>query len=89
MMPDNRVRLEGRLLFALLDAVQDNGMMANAATEGRWRETKKRITRSGDYRNEAADLYELLAEVHSSGALAGTWMESRWLTVKDRLAGPN
>lgn len=88
-LPADQIRQEGRLLFALLDAIDADGMMAATPNDGRWKEAKKRIAQSGDYPHDARLFYEMLAEIHSSGALAGTWIEPRWLTVKGRIAGAN
>jgi hypothetical protein len=88
-LSEHQIRKEARLLYTLLDAVEDNGMLSAGPDETRWREAKRRIVLSGDYESEAELFYALLTEIDSAGVISDTWIQRRWLTIKGRIADAN
>lgn len=82
---DRRVQTEGKLLYTLLDAADDAGLL-DGVPGTRWQETKTRVICGATYEAEAAAFYELLAELSTTGALSGSWIESRWRTLAARVA---
>ena len=83
------VRREGRLLFALLDAAEENGLLEDTAYELPWLEAKAGARQSENYQTDADLYFDLLSGLAASGRLAGSWIEARWLAVKSRVAGAN
>lgn len=81
---DRRIQSEGRLLYTLLDAAADDGLLTDAPA-ARWREAKTRIIRGASYESEAGALHELLDELATKGALNGSWIETRWQTLATRI----
>jgi len=89
-IPLKEICQEARLLFALLDAVDSEDLIAGMPCQTRWRALKARINSGAShYENEADESYELLVEIGSSGAISGTWIEKRWLTTSARIQGGN
>ena len=82
---DPKLQSEGRLLYTLLDAADDAGLIGGA-TAARWREVKTQIVCGAPYEGMANSLHELLAELGVKGALAGTWIEARWRTLEARVS---
>ena len=76
---------ESKLLYSLLDAAEEAGLLNRPDIAARWQELKRRVDRSG-YENEMELCFKLLSEIDQSGALAGTWIRLRWLSVKHRIA---
>jgi hypothetical protein len=83
--PAFRVRAEGRLLFTLLDALEDAGRIRDGAKE-RWHTAKARIVACADYDAEAPALHALLAELAAQGTLANSWVETRWQALQIRVS---
>lgn len=81
---DRRIQSEGRLLYTLLDAADDAGLLIGATATG-WRDVKTRIVRGAPFENEAGALHNLLSELETRGALAGTWIEARWRALSARV----
>jgi hypothetical protein len=75
---------EAKLLFTLVDEVDQLGLLTNSESLQRWRAVKQNIAKTG-YEPETEFLFTLLCEVHATGALAGTPVEPRWLPVKHRI----
>lgn len=70
------------MLFALLDAAEDEGRMRHApAAQQQWWEVKTRLNVS-DFEAEGGLLWELVDELDRSRAFAGSWIQDRWHTVK-------
>jgi len=84
-MSSQEMAEEGRLLFALVDAVDCEGLIAATSFQSRWRVVKARIASGASCEEEAENLYELLAEIESSGAIRSTWVEKRWRTAAQRI----
>ena len=78
---DWRIQSQGRLLYTLLDAASDAGLLTGAIAT-RWQETKTRIICGATYEGEAGALHELLDELATTGVLAGSWIDSRWRTLE-------
>ena len=70
-----------RLLFALLDAAEDDGLFRNFAGEARWRELKL-LAATQRFETEVSPFFSLLAELERAGRLEHTWMLERWHKVK-------
>lgn len=81
---DRRIQSEGRLLYTLVDAANDAGLLTSATAE-RWREARTRIICGASYEGEAVALHELLDELATKGALTGSWIEARWRTLATRV----
>lgn len=75
-----------RLLFALLDAADEDGLLRGCAREERWREVKQRSGASS-YHAEGALFWELLEELDRAGKLDGTWMQERWHAARSQSGG--
>ena len=80
---------EGRLLFALLDAIDAEGLISDTPFQSRWRVLKTRVDGGATYEAEAEDSYELLVEIARTGAISRTWMEQRWLAAEARIRDCN
>ena len=80
---DRLIQSQGRLLYTLLDAASDAGLLTGA-TAASWQESKTRIICGATYEGEAGALHELLEELAKSGVLAGSWIDSRWRTIAAR-----
>ncbi len=72
-----------KLLFALLDAAHDDGLLREGPLLTRWLAIKQGA--SGLMTMDRAILYRLMEEVDGTGALKNTWMRERWLTVRRRV----
>jgi len=72
-----------RLLFALLDAAEDDGLLRDFAGEARWQELKS-LASSQRYETEVGPFCSLLAELETGGRLEHTWILERWHEVKAR-----
>ncbi len=81
---DSQIQSEGRLLYTLLDAADDAGLLTGAAAAS-WREAKTRIICGATYESEAGPLHGLLSELAMKGVLAGSWIEARWQTLAARV----
>lgn len=82
------LRREGRLLFALVDALAEWDKIPRE-TSGRWFELKARVERGSTYEDEAASLHEILLEIRSRGEMAETWIEARYRALALRTSGWN
>jgi hypothetical protein len=72
-----------RLLFALLDAAADDGLLlADSPAGRRWQEL--RVAAVATDFQAAEPLYALLEEVERAGLLDATWIKDRWLGVRAR-----
>lgn len=71
------------LLYALLDAAEDENRLLDPGMIERWLAIKARFN---DARSEQhyGSLEALFDELDRSGALVGTWIQSRWLAAKAR-----
>ncbi len=74
---------EVKLLFALLDAAHDDGLLREGPLLTRWLAIKQGA--SGLMTMDRAILYRLMEEVDGTGTLKNTWMRERWLTVRRRV----
>ena len=81
------IRPEARLLFALLDATDCEGLISGTFFQSRWQTLKMRVDSGASYEGESEEFYELMVEIENSGALSGSWIEGRWLAVKARIRG--
>jgi len=79
---DWRIQSQARMLYTLLDAADDEGMLTgtNAA---RWQQAKTRIICGASYEGEAGTLHGLLDELAATGVLAGSWIDGRRRTLAD------
>jgi len=80
---DRRIQSEGRLLYTLVDAASDAGLLTST-TAACWQESKTRIICGATYEDEAVALHELLEELAKTGVLAGSWIDGRWRTLEAR-----
>ena len=80
---------EGRLLFALLDAIDAEGLISDLPLRSRWRMLKARVEGGATYEAEAEESYELLVEIARTGAINRTWMEQRWFAAEARIRDCN
>ena len=80
---DRRIQSEGRLLYTLVDAASDAGLLTGA-TAACWQEAKTRIICGATYEAEAGVLHELLDGLATTGVLAGSWIDGRWRTLEAR-----
>jgi len=80
------VRREGRLLYVLLDAAEENGRLKDTAYETPWLEAKAGVQAKDDYAADADLYFDLLLGLAASGKLSGSWIEQRWLTIRSRIA---
>jgi hypothetical protein len=72
-----------RLLYTLLDAIEDDGRFPGPAVAARWHALKRRFN-DAQCEPECAALEALLDELDHSGALTESWIQSRWHRVKGR-----
>ena len=72
-----------RLLFSLLDAAEDDGLLRDFAGEARWLELKS-LAASQRFETEPAPFCSLLTELEAAGRLEHTWMLERWHALKAR-----
>jgi len=80
---DQRIQSQGRMLYTLLDAADDEGLLTGT-TAARWLEAKTKIICGGTYEGEAGELHDLLNELAKTGVLAGSWIDGRWRTLAAR-----
>jgi hypothetical protein len=78
---DRRIQSQGRLLYTLLDAACEAGLLTGG-TAARWQETKTRIICGATYEGEARAFHKLLDELAMTGALSGSWIDSRWRALE-------
>jgi hypothetical protein len=71
------------MLFALLDAAEDDGLLRDFAGKSRWQELKA-LASAQRYETEVGPFSSLLAELETAGRLEHTWMLARWHEVKAR-----
>jgi hypothetical protein len=83
------IRQEGRLLFALLDAINAENLISGTDFQSRWRALKTRVDSGAAYEAEAEELYDLLVEIARTRAIDGTWIEKRWRSADARIRGDN
>lgn len=74
---------EAKLLYALLDAADADGLFGRSPFAAPWEELKRMAEPFPKI--DRAELYHLAEAVAASGALDHTWMRARWLTVKGRV----
>ena len=85
MISIGQLRQEGRLLFALLDAIDSDDLIVGTQNQMRWKALKTRVNSGASYEDESIESYELLSDLALSRSLKGTWMESRWRTTDARI----
>jgi hypothetical protein len=71
---------DARLLFTLLDAVDDLGALRG---NSRWTETKLRLA-DVNFEREGLLLLTLLTELDRPGRLGGTWIQEHWRALELR-----
>jgi len=71
-------------LYALLDAAEDDGLMAGFAEEGCWRDVKRRAA-TLRFQQEGRLFWTLLSALERTGKLDSTWILARWISVKNRV----
>jgi hypothetical protein len=72
---------ESRVLFALLDAADEDGLLAKSGVEQRWCEIKLRLVDLSCER-ESALMWDLLHELEQAKVLDNGWILERWRTVQ-------
>ncbi len=75
---------ESRLLYTLVDAADDGGLISDPNLRERAAETKER-TESFGLEEEALTMFDLVEELDRSGALTGSWIQPRWRALKGRV----
>jgi hypothetical protein len=79
------IRRESRVIFTLLDAADEQGLINDRREESRWRSVYARLLQRSDYEGEARELYELMSTLDHSGVLDGTWIQQRWHLIRTRV----
>lgn len=76
---------ESKVLFALLDAAADYGLLRRASADVRWREARTRLV---DFpcERESGLMWDLLRELELSGVLENTWILERWRTIQSQVS---
>lgn len=88
-MPDPvELRPEGRLLFTLVDALEEWGKIPRE-TAGKWLELRSRLDQGSAYEDEADSMHALLMEMRARGAMDETWIEARYRALASRVSGRN
>ena len=82
-----RIAAEARLLYTLLDAAENAGVIRDQSMQQRWKEIKNELNRSC-YEAEAESFFQLMSELDNSGALGGTWLKTRWEALEKRIYSP-
>ena len=72
---------DGRALYALLDAVEQDGLMRDDKHLKRWRELQVRVEKSS-YSEERVQLSELVKSMDRAGHLEDTWMKAHWGSIQ-------
>lgn len=73
-----------RLLYALLDAADDDGLMGDWEHQEKWRGVRNQAERSG-YIPVLPFLIELMTGLEEAGRLDHSWILRRWNAVKTKL----
>ena len=84
-VPRTSLREEGPLLYALNDAIDSEGLVAEKDLRDRWHYARARINWGSSYEEEAEELFSLIEDIAASGAIASTWIEQRWTAVLARV----
>jgi hypothetical protein len=74
---------EMKLLYTLLDAAHDDGLLREGPLLTRWLEIKQAAAALPML--DRPSLYKLVEEIDATGALKNTWMRERWLALKWRV----
>ena len=74
---------EAKLLYTVLDAAYDDGLLRDPLIEKRWLEIRRQAVAVSTL--DRAALYWLVQDLDMRGGLNRTWMQGRWLTVKERI----
>jgi hypothetical protein len=74
---------EAKLLYALIDAAHDDGLIRSSPLLAEWLGIKQIATVFPNV--DRAALYHLAEGLDATGAIANTWMRERWLIVKRRV----
>lgn len=74
---------EAKLLYAVLDAAYDDGLLRDPLIEKRWLAIRRQAV--SVLTLDRASLYWLVQDLDMLGVLNRTWMQGRWLTVKERI----
>jgi hypothetical protein len=72
---------EVRVLFALLDAADEEGRLRDSPAQARWREARRNLSGIA-FEKEGPILWELLADFEAARLLDGSWIRERWHTIK-------
>ena len=76
---------EAKLLYTLLDAAHEDGLIRDGPLLARWRGIMQVAVVFPNV--DRTSIYELIKEIDATGALDKTWMRERWLVVKRRVEG--
>ena len=79
-----RVKQAAGLMFVLLDAAANDGLIRDDPTRERWRMIRAKVTRS-DYETHAFEMFALLVELEAADALTGSWIAERWTGLRHRI----
>ena len=71
---------DGRALYALLEAIEADGMMTEDEHVARWRELQGRILRLGHVA-EPVQLLELLRRLERAGNIDNSWINAHWRNI--------
>ena len=75
---------ETKLLYALMDAAEIDGLLRKTAFEARWL-SLKRSAEPLFAKLDRGDLYLLVGDIVAANLLKNSWMEERWLAVEQRV----
>ena len=74
---------QARLLYALLDAAEDENRLLDPPLAERWLAVKARFDNARSEQHYEA-LETVFDELDRTGVLVGTWIQARWFAAKIR-----
>jgi hypothetical protein len=72
---------DGRALYALLDALEQDGFITLEAHLKRWRELQVRVKRTS-YSEERAHFHELIRTMDRADQLDEGWIQAHWRSIQ-------
>jgi hypothetical protein len=78
---------DGRALYALLDALEQDGFITLEAHLKRWRELQVRVKRTS-YSAERVHFHELIRTMDRADQLDEGWFQAHWRSIQAEAATP-
>ena len=75
---------ETKVLFALIDAADELGLLRALPAGAKWPQIKTSITGS-DPEKEGPFLWGLMVDLEHARVLGGSWIEDRWRTIRTQV----